>query len=922
MSVARPSVGGPQSGLRDKSRLANSLITACVGLTLLPVNGFATIEEVVVTTRKREESLQDVPIAVTALSREQLERQNIANIADITKLSPSVVFDRSFGPADTRITIRGLSNTRGRSNVAFLVDGIDVTTETLLSAGSGLLANRRLLNDLERVEVVKGPQSALYGRAAFAGAISYVTRDPADALEAQVRMDVADDGLYEIGALFGGPVFSDAFGLSLNGVYWSDDGRFTNSVSAQTIGGGDGYAAAVTGTLTPGEIFRLKARVEYSSEEYDVLPFVRVGGGTQGQHLVLATYPESALDAGLGQSTTNFLSLVDHGQYCPDGLRDPSRGPGFCLPTTFGGADGQTVTLSEDPVTGGDYRGTSTDLLRASLVASLDFGFGSFSSLTGWTDFRGDDSYDQDYQADGRPDMLLSNWETTTVFKTRQFSQELRYSSNWDSRVQLTAGGLYWKEDRDLDDLSPNVLCMPGGKRLLPDGGIMLIDAIAGICDGTGGSVDSWQEMSLQLKPQPHIPWRADTRHLSFYGMLEWSFAAEWKLTLEDRYVDEDFDILRPNQGPCTPIGAGVLTVPFIVLEREMFHPVTGEILNDVVCTAIDDSPANTYMLIDGSTSSSFHVPKVTVEWAPTDDMLFYSYWATARKPGGINQLSPGGSPVTIEEERFDPEKMDTYEVGAKTSWNAAGDLVLNGALFLNDYTNKQVGTQVLVEDQLQPRIINASAAEVWGLELNAAWRPAFFEGLYVEASYTYLDATYTDFEDDTTSVLRAAMAGQCPVVYKGGAGPDPGNLADPANGSPFCRLDLSGKRLERTPEHALVGLFGIQRPLDGAALDWFFEFNATWQDERFVSADNFVQWDAYWLTDFRLGIAGENWEILGYIDNVFDDDTFRSGGSGPDFGRQVSELGFVAGFGVGNWYGPLPDPRRFGIRLNLNWGG
>ena len=139
----------------------------------MPTDGWAQIEEIVVTTRRREENLQELPIAVTAINAEMIQRQNIVSMFDVAKLDPSVQMDTGFTQADTRITIRGLVNTRGRSNVAMLVDGVDTTTENQVASGSGMLANTRLLNDVERIEVVKGPQSALYGRAAFAGAISY-----------------------------------------------------------------------------------------------------------------------------------------------------------------------------------------------------------------------------------------------------------------------------------------------------------------------------------------------------------------------------------------------------------------------------------------------------------------------------------------------------------------------------------------------------------------------------------------------------------------------------------------------------------------------------------------------------------------------------------------------------------------------------
>ena len=183
-------------------------------LAWMPTIGLAQIDEIVVTVRKRVENLQDVPISVQALSDQQIQRQGITGLEDISKYSPSLGFDTSYNPTDTRVSIRGLSASLGRSNVAFLVDGIDVTTENLIAAGSGLLANRRLLNDVERIEVVKGSQSALYGRAAFAGAISYVTKEPGDEFEGNVRLDAGEDGYFEVaGAVGGGPVWGDVLGL-------------------------------------------------------------------------------------------------------------------------------------------------------------------------------------------------------------------------------------------------------------------------------------------------------------------------------------------------------------------------------------------------------------------------------------------------------------------------------------------------------------------------------------------------------------------------------------------------------------------------------------------------------------------------------------------------------------------------------------
>ena len=113
----------------------------------------AGFEEIVVTTRKKEENLQDIPIAVNALSREDMERAGVKELNEIAHHDSSLQFDMGFAPSDTRLVIRGLAPTRGRPNAATLVDGIDISSEAIGVAGGTLLINPRML-DIERVEVV------------------------------------------------------------------------------------------------------------------------------------------------------------------------------------------------------------------------------------------------------------------------------------------------------------------------------------------------------------------------------------------------------------------------------------------------------------------------------------------------------------------------------------------------------------------------------------------------------------------------------------------------------------------------------------------------------------------------------------------------------------------------------------------------
>ena len=979
--------------LRAVISLGPAALLALPVFLTLPAAGWAQMEEIVVSTRRREESLQDVPIAVTAIGAEQIQRQNINSLEDIVKLSPSVQFDNSFGPADNRVTIRGLSNTRGRSNVAFLIDGIDVTTENLISAGSGLLANRRLLNDVERIELVKGPQSALYGRAAFSGALSYITKEPGPEPAGRLGIDFAEDGQQQIDFSYETPVkgLEDVLGIRASGVWWDEDGRFTNSISGNDVSGTDGFGGSLTAVFTPRDAIKIKARVEYTDEDYETRPVVRIGGGLpleliatpdasqdntwpatiippgdpgnengtvpiritqddfrldgngdptipgqdgfpdvslndytcrdQGNEFLL--YPKSALDADFGVGTTFGFTAT--------GLAD--FGPGFCLPTTYGTGNGRKVTQSENPFTGKDYAGTDQDTFRASLVASYDTDFGAFSWYSGWTDFNALDTYDQDYQAQGRPDTLLAGQQSRTRTDTDQFSTEIRFRSDLDGPLQYTLGGLYWQEDRSLLDQNWIILCAPvakvGGKYGTPRAG----DLEREICNGQNGTVASWQEYARLLPvsgfnstsgfDDPFIngvTWEAETESWSVYGMLEWELAEQWKLTFETRYVEEDFTLLKPAKASCTSTGfsPGGNLSPLENEDNLAANPAANEVaceservLNDNIFEPPPIANGSDWRYLRGTESSSYSTPKVTLEWTPTDDSLLYFFYGQAQKPGGINQLAAGGFAESLEEARFDSEKLKAWELGLKASWEVAGFVQTNISGFFQDYTDKQLSTQVIVNGTSTPRVLNASGAEVWGLETEITWQPSFVEGLRLFAAWTWLDAEYTDFVFESASVLRAAQAGTCDIVIV--AEGTPGEFTT-------CRYDFAGNDLERTPEHSVVFQGNFTRQFFAADFDWFLDMNAIWNDERFVDENNSAKFEDYWLVDARLGLSAERWELIGYVENLFDDDTIRTGGTGPDFGTQVVETGFLAGFGATNFFGTLPDPRTVGVRASYRF--
>jgi iron complex outermembrane receptor protein len=259
------------------SFVAGSLLTVLVGPASALAQDVAaqdqaataiTLEEITVTSRRRAESLSDVPVAIDALSAATIEERNISSVNSVAALTPGLEFDKGASPADMRPSLRGISLIEGRSNVAIIVDGLDVTGVTLNTIiGGGGSQTAAALMDLERIEVVKGPQSVYFGRSAFAGAIQFVSRDPEFTPGGKVSLGVGDYGRSEATVHVTGGLTESIAG-KFSAMYNQFDGFYENPGNGRHLGGNEtkGFAGAL---LFEGDALRVKTQVSYIDENID-----------------------------------------------------------------------------------------------------------------------------------------------------------------------------------------------------------------------------------------------------------------------------------------------------------------------------------------------------------------------------------------------------------------------------------------------------------------------------------------------------------------------------------------------------------------------------------------------------------------------------------------------------------------------------
>ena len=792
----------------------------------------ATLDEITVTARRREESLQEVPLSITAFTAADIQRAGISSFGDVAKLTPSLVFDQDFGANDTRPTIRGLPATRGRPPVGVLIDGIDVSSEAIATAGGGILLNLRLL-DLERIEVVKGPQSALYGRVAFGGAINYVTARPGDTLSGRLNATVAEGETYEVGGAVGGPIGDSGWRARVYGGHSQSDGFYRNTVSGENLGGYEATQASVSFDYTGSETFAFRGFLSYGDQQNEQQPYYQYS--TIDNSTVALPLPSNVAGQRIGNLTL------------PASIRSLLPGPLLGR---------EVVQVSVDPRNEQDYAGSSLESAFGTLQADWKLGAATVTATLGYLD--GTTSNFQDIEGYGRPsarvalpapggiaEPLGSAFEFNTMDDVRQNSQELRVSSLDTGRTRWALGTLHWNEDyRQKNKTFATILSAPGASAAL---NTRLVNS----------------NVSAALSGR-------ETDHWSVYGLLEHDFTDRLTVGIEARYYWEDFEYDFPTS--ILILGAGTTPLP---------------------------APARPPQVSDIKLDATYFAPKLTAEYRLNEDAMFYGSIGKGVKPAGISTVGVFNS---LADNVYQEETLWNFEIGAKTSW-MDNRIVVNGALFFMDYKDKQVST--LVVDTTQPTglrgvVSNAGGAEVLGAELEASI--LLTRNLRLAAAYTFLDTEYTDFIEFSRNSSNIALAGECEIVTVG-----------TGNQSTQCKIDLAGNRLERAPRGAATATLTYTHPIaDGSNL--IAELAAQYQGKRYFDQYNAQFFDSFVNTDARLTWERENWSVTAYVENLFDDDTIRSGFTQGDF------FGLFSSPGSRSYVVTPPDPVRGGLRASYRF--
>ncbi|MBL8629453.1 MAG: TonB-dependent receptor [Rhodospirillaceae bacterium] len=860
-------------------RGVSAALTLTTMLGGIATEALAQIEEIVVTTRKREENLQEVPIVIQAFTSEAIQRKGINDLADVAKLTSGVMLDTGFSKQDTRVVIRGLSPTRGRQNVAILQDEVDISSLAQASAGGSFTINPRLL-DVERIEVVKGPHPALFGRSAFSGAINYISKKPGDEFQGNAQIDLATDAKAEGRISMSGPVVADKLSIGFNGSLWNFGGFYDSLVTGHGVGGGDGWGTAFSAKFTPNDNLTVNLRSEYSKDYFD--PDARFF-----LQPIEVAVPQSAITKGVLAATTagNTISNSTYPQ-AVGSLGNASDYPASPSP-------------SRNPRTGEDYPGTDRKIFRTTMRMDWENEDVKLSSITHYGDNNTFQFNDTLQLGDYNSSSINSAQENYIDTDTRLITQEFRIQSTYESPFQWTAGGLFWNEK--LTQLSRNTVCVS------TSGGGTALN-----CYSILGALNSFQvDANNTTRQDPNITKR-DTHHYSGYFLGEYNITDQWSVDAEVRYTVEKedtagFATTAPSILGCPTVGAGPQRV----------RNANGTL--SCLSTANQVAPQNgTLLTVAGDTrvevGSVFWAPRFAMDYKIDADSMVYASVGMGKKPGGLSTIQNALGTATTN--IYDPEQMWVYELGSKNTW-LDGKLQANGAIYYQDYSKKQVSITQEVPLTVNPlgvltRVVNAAKASVKGLELDLLAQPT--EMLTLRASYTYNDGEYKDFKDisNTISVISRAN------VRSGDSCANTVSTTVGTTTTVRCVVDYSGYRLEGASRHSLQGGFSLQGDIS-ADLSWFTDTDIRYQSKRYTSFENSLYMDPYWLVDLRAGVKTDTWNLTAYVNNLFNDDTIKATAvylqawnvsyQAP---RPTTLLSLASG--------TLPDKRQFGLRASVNF--
>lgn len=741
---------------------------------------------IVVTARKQEETLQDIPLPITAFSAEALESRDINDVTNLSDFTPGLDFDSGVNRSFSTITFRGMINNSNfdstRENASTFVDGVYFI---------GTPANIDFF-DLERVEVVKGPQSAFFGRATFSGAINFITRDPSMEFQGRAFGRIATDETYELAGSLEGPVIPDVLAARVSGRYFNFGGQYRNALTGDQLG--EQETASVSGALlfTPTPTITAKFRASYTDQQ-DGPPASQLIGRLPEHNCG----PFGGTNNGSPFGATLFCGVLKFDD------QQPALNP---LSTNVDRTDPAIVVTPN---------GFERTFLNLSADVEFDLGGGyTITSVTGYQDE--DQDITRDFDA-----TFQDVYQSALQRRSDALSQELRLASPQDDKFSWLVGLYYIEQDYFSD-------------------GVFIVgdENPVGFFFGGAGAI----------VPQPD-----DTKTIenkAVFGAASYEFNDSLTLSLEGRYQEE---------------------------------------------TVVNTSGGAEFEF-----KTTKFLPRVILDFHPTDDLTVYASYAKGNKPtqgnAAVLELSPERRQQAEGEGLFlvAPEEIiENYEFGIKTQFDG-GRGFANFSAFYAEWEGKQAVGGVDID-------FNNDGVIDPGANGNDRER---FNGVVLQGG----DVKVYGFEIETGySITPEVRVGANLAYNKNDLQPGYFSvLYERYYGSPDAGRQEEGQAPNLSGSAFIAGDTALSDSVNG-----FARIDALYEQSYWASILNTAETGDSIQVNFRAGIElNDALTITAYVDNLFNDDTVERLSSQGDSALDAAR------FQVRAYEAGLPRKRQVGLTV------
>ena len=808
-----------------------------------------TSDEIVVTARQRSEALQDVPASITAFVETDIKTANITRPADFIGLTPGVSQVQSLEVGDLQVNIRGINSGRDtESSVALIIDGVLVTNPNAIN---------QELDNIVQIEVLKGPQGALYGRNALAGAIILTTRKPTDEFSGFLKAGIGRYNLWSLSGGISGPI-GDGIKASINAYHRQEDGSYKNSFRDcdDCVNFSDETGITTRVLVEASDKVDLDLKARYSE--------VKAGGVAFNASLALT-------DAAAFLGVPSFFEDPNDHKFIFLNRNDPDN-----RQDTLNLSAKATIDVGVADLT---FTGTYNDVKNNFISAGTSNAFGIYNAnavcqaeyataLANPTKFAVPAPF---FFTPNIANSFLPPYPNIACggYQYQQRDQkdgslEVRLTSSGDNAFRWMLGGYYASIKRHLvvaygGDLGSGVL----QKGFVPSSG--------------PNPTDLLYDDDLYSKVY------AGFANADYDVMDNLELAVALRYDIEDRRVSNNV----PKIAPQTP-GFGAFGVPVCP---------TGP----TNCTYFINPFYNanpTLASIPGREKSFSQLqPKVTLSWEPTDDLTVYGSYGYGFRSGGFNSsgttatllqffgnlaLPDGTKNINNLTDDFKKEVSKAAEIGFKSKL-LDGQLALNGALFHTVDKNGQDFSFFAGPFGSLRVVTNIDKAILKGFEADFRWKPSSQFSIFGGFGYT-------DSEIRKYSTRPYTVGNHVAYIpeYNGNLGAE---LRLPVSDS----LDLV-TRVDET----FVGKTYFSPVQDNILPNFFTAFG-------FGRGDFSKQHrKPYQTTNLTITLQADRWDLSAWATNLFDEDYLAEVIPAPEFGGSF----------IHDSYG-----RTFGLRASYRFG-